>query len=419
MTEKKTRDIVVAGAGMGGLSCALAFLRQGHRVRIIERARALRPVGAAISVWPNGVKILRAMGLGEALDAVSGTMDRMSYTDHHGQLLTRFDLTPLYDSVGEIARPVARVALQTLLLDAVDAYAPLASISLGVACTGFDQSSDGVNVHLSDGTTLQADLFIASDGTHSLLRNAVTGREINREYRGYVNWNGRMAAADAPVHEREWAQFVGDGKRVSMMPMGRSSSSSAGTPTVTGGTATPSGNDECYFFFDVPLAAGSDNDPSRYQDELRQHFSGWPEAVSLLIDRLDPSVIARVEIHDVMPLDQWVNGRVALLGDAAHAMAPDLGQGGCQAIEDAWVLAECVAARASEGRSQIENALADYQRARLERVVSIVERARKRAEITHGVDPVLTGQWYRELASETGETVIAGIRKTIVGGPLG
>jgi FAD-dependent urate hydroxylase len=399
MTEKKTLDIVIAGAGMGGLSSALALLRQGHRVRIIERARALRPVGAAISVWPNGVKILRAMGLGAALDAVSGAMDQMSYSLHDGRLLTRFDLAPLYDSVGEIARPIARVALQAMLLDAV---AGLSSISLGVACTGFDQDDDAVTVMLSDGTTARADLLIAADGTHSLLRNAVSERETHSEYRGYVNWNGRIAASDALVPQREWAQFVGDGKRVSMMPMGQS-------------VRAP----ECYFFFDVPLAAGTDNDPSRYREELRQHFAGWAEPVSLLIERLDPAAIARVEIRDVTPLERLVNGRVALLGDAAHAMAPDLGQGGCQAFEDAWVLAQCLDAHADGSDIPVADALLAYQQARRGRVASIVERARKRAEITHGLDAATTTQWYRELADETGESIIAGIRKTIVGGPLG
>ncbi len=108
-----------------------------------------------------------------------------------------------------------------------------------------------------------------------------------------------------------------------------------------------------------------------------------------------------------------MRGRVALLGDSAHAMAPDLGQGGCQAMEDAWVLARCLEADADPLA-----ALQAYEQARLERVAGIVARARKRCEITHGHDPEATQAWYAELAEETGETVIAGLRKTADGGPL-
>ncbi|MDU4059081.1 MAG: FAD-dependent urate hydroxylase HpxO [Pseudomonas oryzihabitans] len=381
-------DIIIAGAGMGGLTAALALQQAGHRVRLYERAQDLAPIGAAISIWPNGVKVLEQLGLGSAIAAVSGDMQTMSYRDHEGQLLTRFSLLPLYEAVGRPARPIARAHLQRLLLKAVGAE----HVTLGVGCEGFEQDTAGVTVLLNDGRRERADLLIAADGTHSRLRERVVGQAITREYCGYVNWNGRVKIAPDLAEAQDWAQFVGAHQRVSLMPMG---------------------GDEFYFFFDVPMPKGTPNDRSRYRAELAEHFAGWAPPVQRLIERLDPQGVARVEIHDTRPLPTLVQGRVALLGDSAHAMAPDLGQGGCQAMEDAWVLARCL-----DAEQDPLAALQAYQAARLERVAGIVERARKRCEITHGHEPLATQAWYAELARETGETVIAGLRKTAEGGPL-
>jgi len=438
---KTALDIAIVGAGMGGLTAAITLGRLGHRVTVYERTAALRPIGSALSVWPNGVKVLRALGLGERIDAVSGRMHSMGYRDKLGHALTSFSLAPLYEANGESARPISRTELQEILLDAVRATAETvgkdegegketsrSAVQLATACVDFTQDAEGVDVVLADGRHVRADLLIVADGSRSVMRSKVVGADIARSYRGYVNWNGRVAVSPDLADAHEWLQFVGDGKRVSLMPMG---------------------GDQFYFFFDVPLPLGTVNDPSTYREELSAHFVGWAEPVQKLIQRFDPAIVARVEIHDTAPLSSLVNGRVALLGDAAHAMTPDLGQGGCQAMEDAWVLAQCLANQSDAP----EQALLDYQALRCARVGSIVARARTRAELIHGsafaagramdrgdeVDvtaelapaaqsampskhetPVseATAAWYQELASENGDAIIAGLLKTVQGGPL-
>ncbi|MDH4572077.1 FAD-dependent urate hydroxylase HpxO [Salinicola acroporae] len=388
-----TLNVLVIGAGMGGLTAALALQQSGHRVEVVDRVSELRPVGAAISVWSNGVKVLKALGVGDAIEQASGRMDTMAYHGKDGAPLTRFSLQPLYDQVGQRACPIARATLQQRLLDAVGED----NVTLGLACTDFRTTESGVTAEFADGSTRQADLIVIADGTHSALRERALGRPVERRYCGYVNWNVRVAATSDLAPLESWVQYVGDHQRVSMMPM-------------SGDPATP----EFYCFFDVPLPIDTPNDPMRYRDELARHFAGWAEPVQKLIARFDPAAMARVEIHDIEPLETVVGERAAILGDAAHGMAPDLGQGGCQAMEDAWVLARAL----DNADGDVAKALKAYDSARVERVGEIVSRARKRAETTHGADPDATQAWYAELAGEDGSHIMAGMSKTILGGPL-
>nr|WP_280563817.1 FAD-dependent urate hydroxylase HpxO [Chromohalobacter sp. 48-RD10] len=396
--------VLIVGAGMGGLSTALAFQHRGHRVTVVERVQEIRPIGAAISLWPNGVKIMHRLGLGETIERLSGEMTRMRYLTHHGQTLTDFSLAPLFEAVGQRACPIARAALQQTLFDAVGE----AHIQLGRCCNDYTLADDGITAHFEDGGSLHADLLVVADGTHSRLRGKITGHAVERQYVGYVNWNVRVPADDDLAPLDNWDQYVGDAKRVSLMPMGSG------------------GNDqdaqEFYCFFDVPLPAGIANEPQHYRDELREHFAGWARPVQALIERFDPERMARLEIHDIPPLDTLTARRVALLGDAAHGMAPDLGQGGCQAMEDAWVLAEAIQHALDEHTdtsTAIATALTHYDASRVERVGEIVSRARKRAAMIHGLDPENTQAWYDELAHADGDAIIAGLEKTVVGGPLG
>lgn len=380
---------IVVGAGIGGLTAAIAFRQAGYDVKVYERTRELRPAGAAISVWSNGIKVLNRLGLGKDIARVGGRMDRMSYYRFTGEKLTDFSLLPLYDRVGERPYPVARAELQQLLLDALGSeYVQLAS-----KCVAVEQDADSVTAIFEDGRKATGDVLVAADGTRSVIRNYVLGYPLERNYVGYVNWNGIVPVSEDLAPKDSWVIYVGEHKRASMMPIG---------------------GDRFYFFFDVPLPQGTASSPDQHQAELSQHFAGWAPPVQTLISRIDPFKTNRVEIHDTDPLPKLVRGRVALLGDAGHGTAPDLGQGGCQAMEDSFVLANYL----QTTNISVEDALKRYEAARIDRVADIVTRARKRAEMTHGKDPEKTRQWYEELQSEDGSNIINGISKTILAGPL-
>ncbi len=389
--------VVVIGAGMGGLSAAIALRQAGYDIEVYDRVRELRPAGAAISIWSNGVKVLNYLGLHAQISKVGGQMNRMAYHRHTGEKLTDFSLQPLIEQVGERPYPVARADLQRMLLDAFGEE----KVHLGARCIAVEQDDHQATAIFEDGSRASGDLLVAADGTHSIIRNIVVGREIERQYVGYVNWNGLVPATPDLAPWDSWVTYVGEGKRASLMPVGTN--------------LTGTDPNRFYYFFDVPLPKGSVGQPNGYREELSHFFQGWAEPVQTLIQRLDPEKTARVEIHDVEPLPTLVRGRIALLGDAGHATAPDLGQGGCQAMEDAVVLANYL----KTTNISVGDALKRYEAARLDRVAEVVTRARKRSDITHGKDPAATQAWYADLAQEDGSSIIAAIRRTILAGPLG
>lgn len=381
---------LVMGAGIGGLSAAVALKAAGISCEVFEAVQEIKPVGAAISIWPNGVKCMNLLGMGDITETYGGPLRYMAYQDHrHGKTLTRFSLAPLVERTGGRPCPVSRSELQGEMLN----FWGRDAVRFGKRATRVEEDDDGVTAWFSDGTTARGDMLIAADGSHSALRPYVLGFTPERRYAGYVNWNGLVEIDEAIAPADQWTTFVGEGKRVSLMPVA---------------------NGRFYFFFDVPLPAGLAEDRSTLRADLSRYFSGWAAPVQELIARLDPATTNRIEIHDIEPFDRLVRGRVALLGDAGHSTTPDIGQGGCAALEDAVVLGETF-----RDGGDIAAALRQYEARRCERVRDLILKARKRCDITHGKEMVLTEAWYRELAEESGERIINGLCETIQGGPLG
>lgn len=381
---------LVIGAGIGGLSAAVALKNAGIACEVFEAVKAIKPVGAAISIWPNGVKCMNHLGMGEIMETYGGPMHFMAYHDYrHGEPLTQFSLAPLVERVGHRPCPVSRTELQGEMLN----FWGRDNVQFGKRVCDVEARADGVTAYFTDGTTAHGDFLVAADGTHSVLRPYVLGYTPERRYAGYVNWNGLVQIDETIAPATQWTTFVGEGKRVSLMSVSEG---------------------RFYFFFDVPLPAGLAEDRTTLRADLMRYFSGWAPQVQRLITAIDPQTTNRIEIHDIEPFDRLVRGKVALLGDAGHSTTPDIGQGGCAAMEDAVVLGEIF-----RKQHDIETALRQYETQRCSRVRDLVLKARKRCDITHGKDMALTRAWYQTLKEETGEHIINGLCETIQGGPLG
>lgn len=382
--------VVVIGAGIGGLTTGIALKQLGYEVEIYDRVRELRPAGAGISLWSNGVKVLNQLGLGKEMAAIGGEMNRMEYRSHKDERLTNVPLQPLFEKVGQRPYPVARTDLQKMLLEAFGKD----EVHLGMKCVEVSQDENSATAVFEDGSSATGDVVIGADGIHSITRAYVLGKPIDLRYAGYVNWNGLVPANPVLCEADNWVLYVGDGKRASMMPVG---------------------GDRFYFFFGVPMKQGSKTAPENRQEELFKHFIDWPPAVQSLIEALDPTQTNRIEICDIDPPERLVKGRIAVLGDSAHATTPTLGQGGCQAMEDALVLSRYLVTT----NISVEDALLRYEKARKSRTADLVLKARKRTDTIYGKDKRTTQDWYAQLSDEKPEDIVNALEKIIVGGPLG
>ncbi len=387
--------IIIIGAGVGGASAAIALQRLGHEVVVYDRMRENRPVGAALSLWSNGVKVLNWLGLADEVAALGGRMDRMGYRDGvTGEQLCDFSLAPVTERSGQRPYPVARAELQALLME----RAGLDRIRLGRRAVAVADDGERVTVTFEDGSSDTGDLLIGADGARSVVRDHVlraNGLEpVERRYSGYTNYNGIVAADPAIGPLDAWTTSVADGKRCAVMP-------------IAGG--------RFYFFVDVPQPAGLPYEPADGIAPLEEAFGDWNPGVRALLDAIDPEVsLNRVEIWDLDPFHTWAAGRVAILGDAAHNTTPDIGQGACSALEDVFALAIAL----STNTNGVEDALQRYVRSRSERAGELVLRARARAHETHGFEPGVTEAWYASLRGADGAAIIRGIVGNIEGSPI-
>ena len=382
--------VIIIGAGMGGLCAGIALKNIGYQVKIFEKVEEIKPVGAALSLWSNGVKCLNYLGLTEQVAKLGGQMDSLAYLEgDSGDVMTQFSLEPLYKEAGQRAYPVSRTELQAMLLEEFGAE----DVTLGAELVDLSEDNGVVTANFAGGHVETGDLLIGSDGSHSIVRPYVLGSNTERRYAGYVNWNGLVEIDEAIAPATQWTTFVGEGKRVSLMPIGEN---------------------RFYFFFDVPLPQGLANERENYKTQLKEYFTGWAQPVQDLIDRIDPERTNRVEICDVEPFSNWTRGRVALLGDAGHGTTPDIGQGGCMAMEDAVFLAIAL----QTNTYGVEDALVRYQNKRAPRAHELVLRARSRCDVTHMKDKQVTLNWYNELRQEDGSNITKGILSNIFGSPL-
>ncbi|MEM1293569.1 MAG: FAD-dependent urate hydroxylase HpxO [Cyanobacteria bacterium P01_H01_bin.162] len=380
---------IIVGAGIGGLTTAIAMQQAGYDVEIYDKTRELRPAGAGISLWSNGVKVLNRLGLGDRLAAIGGTMNRMEYRSDRDEPLSDVDLRPLINQVGQRPYPVSRTDLQGLLLEAAGPQ----RVQLQMRCVDVEETADQVTAVFENGDRATGDLLVGADGIHSVVRRHVLGHDLEPRYADYVNWNGIVAAQPDLCEQDNWVIYVGQGRRASMMPIG---------------------GDRFYFFFGSPMPQGTSVEPSDRRLELAKTFAGWPQPVQALIQALDPLTTNRLEIHDLDPPARLARGRAVLLGDSGHATTPTLGQGGCQAVEDAEVLTRYLITT----NISVADALQRYEAERKDRTASLVLKARKRTDTIYGKDLDLTNAWYAQLKQEDPAAVTGALAKVILGGPM-
>lgn len=305
-------SILILGGGLGGLACAVALRQRGFEPIVCEQANRFDEVGAGLLLSPNACAVIQALGLLPALEARAVATPLWEILDRRGRCLGRIDPR----RSGGVALSTRRSDLQDVLRAAL----PADSIRTAHEGVTIEKEAAHIAVHFRNHTTLRADLLIVADGASSLSRTQLSPpRPLH--FRGYVGWRAVILGVPAAWTPQRVTESWGCGQRFGI---------------------APTGDGRCYWYATTNEPA-CEAMPHQRQAQLLKAFRDWHDPVGGLIASTPESEILRHPIRDAVPSGAWqMEGRIALLGDAAHALTPNLGQGCAMALEDAWTLAECL-----------------------------------------------------------------------------
>ena len=353
--------IVIIGAGIGGLTAALALIKQGFDVEVLEHAKQLGEVGAGLQISPNGNRVLAWLGLEEAVARIAsepaGKKVRLWNT---GQTWNLFDLgATSRERYGFPYLTVHRADLHRVLVNRLQSLRPSA-IKMGVRIDHIEQHGDQVVIRSAGKDLAVADVVIGADGVHSQVRQSLIGSD-EPKFSGIIAWRGIVQASDLPAHMRQpyGYNWVGPGAHVIQYPL-----RGGELVNFVGAVEQQGWEVESWSTVGSVQACLAD-------------FKGWHEDVHTLIGSLQTPYKWALMVRDT--LTRWAFGRVALLGDASHPTLPFLAQGAVMALEDGLVLARCLA----QWRDQPEVGLQRYEAARIERTSRIVNGSAANAKRFH------------------------------------
>ncbi|MDO0937262.1 FAD-dependent monooxygenase [Streptomyces sp. DG2A-72] len=316
MTTGGARRVLIAGGGIGGLAAALALQRKGFDPLVFERAEELRDGGAGLHVWTNGVLALDHLGLADKVLEIAPAQQTARFSTWRGETLGNW---PIGDFVQRYGRPtiaVERSVLHGVLREALEETGA-EPVRTGAHVTGFEQTSRSVSIRFADGTSASGDVLVGADGIHGSVRRGLLGPAAPR-YNGYVAWRGRAPIEHPEIPPGTFNAMFGPGTRFTYYDV---------APGLV-------------HWMSVANAAAGGQDEPGVRDMLLRRHEGWAGPVADILAATPEDWIIRGNVQDRKPDKRWGEGLVTLLGDAAHPITFNIGQGACQALEDALVLAE-------------------------------------------------------------------------------
>ena len=354
--------ILIAGAGIGGLTAASCLMKAGHHVEIYEQAPQLAEVGAGIQISANAQHVLRHLGLGDAIRQMGVKPGAYVFRLHDtGEVIQRFSLSAEHEALhGAPYTQLHRADLHEILAAKAREFDPDV-VRLDRRAVGFSEDADGVELRFADGSSVRGDLLIGADGLKSVVRRQIAG-DVPATYTGDVAWRIIVPRDRLPKDflEEVMSVFMGPGGHLVCYYL-----RGGALLNFVGIVETDEVSEESWT---VKLP----------WEKLKAHFEGWHPAVQTIIDAADKDQCYRWSLFNRPPIDDWSTDRVTLLGDSAHPTLPYLAQGAAMAIEDGAVLT-----RALGMMDSIPAALQLYQRNRIDRTARIVRQSTANRELFH------------------------------------
>jgi 2-polyprenyl-6-methoxyphenol hydroxylase-like FAD-dependent oxidoreductase len=356
---------LIIGAGPAGLATAAALGSVGIDSVVFEQSRTLAPVGTALTLWPNALAALATFGADKPVSVVGLPAEGNQIRNSTGRLLDDMPAAEMRARFGGTGLALLRADL----IEALGTLTEPGSVRTGARCVGYRTDGEGVTAFLADGTSERGDLLVGADGHRSVIRrHLLGGRSDSLRYAGYPVWRG-----------------------VTRYPLGPAPGSlTMGRAAQFGLFALP--GSRVYWFATIPFAEGKARAVPALP-LLRERFGSWHDPIGDVLKTALPEDVIVTDIYDRPPLPLWTRGRVTLVGDAAHPSSPNLGQGTCQAFEDAATLAHCL-----DQCDDIPVALRRYADQRRPRADSFTRQAHRLGRL---------GQWQNPLACRLRDQTMA------------
>jgi 2-polyprenyl-6-methoxyphenol hydroxylase-like FAD-dependent oxidoreductase len=354
------KTVAIIGAGIGGLTCALALRKFGIEAQVFEAAPELAAVGAGIWMAPNAMQVFDRLGLAEEVLGAGLAMNKVMVLDDRLETIAIADQASVRKRFGFGITAIHRASLQQVLIRNLGS----ANIHLGKKLASLDQNEEPVRALFENGTETTADILIGADGIHSQTRRSILGERPLR-YSGQVCWRAAVPFELPDRFEYSTCEALGNRIRLGFAHI---------APSLV------------YWFAVKSSPPIGIHDAEKAKAQLVQDFAHFAEPVPSLIKAAAPADLIFTNLHDLPPRLPWSKGKVCLIGDAAHPMTPNMGQGGAQAVEDGYSLATHLA---KHGESNCQVAFRSFELQRFKKVKSVVNTSYYTGAFMHSPWPAV------------------------------
>ncbi|MFT5860807.1 MAG: 2-polyprenyl-6-methoxyphenol hydroxylase-like FAD-dependent oxidoreductase [Flavobacteriaceae bacterium] len=349
-----TIDII--GAGIGGLTTAIALEQRGFKTRIFEQAENIEPVGAGIILANNAMQVFEKLGLRQIIEKNGNTISSLNITKANLKTLSMVDLSYFEKKFNVKNSAIHRGILQQILLNKLTT----SSLNLNHKLKSITKNLNGHSLEFQNGKRIQSSTLIGADGLNSVVRQNLF---LNNQIRNanQICWRGITEYSLPQKYQNELNEAWGKSERFGFVQIAK---------------------DKVYWY---ALKSFKKNKEELNLNNINDYFSKYNTVIKAIIFSTKKEQINTSEISDLKPTDEWYQENVCLIGDAAHATTPNMGQGACQAIEDAYILAECL------NKYDTNSAFIEFQKIRLPKAHQVVKASWMVGKMAHLSNPILIG----------------------------